>query len=364
MNISFVGLTDFAWSTEPRVQSLWVGDHDPRVRGFSIPNAELALDGAVDPYFKAAAYIVYKLDENGETGVELEEMYAQTSALPHNLQVKAGQYFVEFGRQNPQHPHSWAFGDQPLVLNRMFGPEGLRSQGVRASWLAPTPFYMEALVGVFNATGGTAYSFRSDESAEIHGGLPLDSAVAGVEDLLYVPRVAASFDIGETQTLLFGVSAALGPNSSGPDARTQIYGADIYYKWKSVRADKGFPFVAVQAEAIKRDYDVAERITEDADVLGEESLKDDGAYAQVQWGIRPLLVASVRGEFVNAGANAFVTESRLDRQRWSTGLTWFPTEFSKIRIQYNYDHRELLGVDHSILAQVEFLLGAHAAHKF
>src|ERR1700675_3206360 len=45
MNVSFVGLTDFGWSTEPNVESLQVGDHDPHVRGFSIPNAELALDG-------------------------------------------------------------------------------------------------------------------------------------------------------------------------------------------------------------------------------------------------------------------------------------------------------------------------------
>ena len=54
MNVSFVGLSDFGWSTEKDVQSLQLGDHDPLVRGFTIPNAELALDGAVDPYFKAS----------------------------------------------------------------------------------------------------------------------------------------------------------------------------------------------------------------------------------------------------------------------------------------------------------------------
>src|SRR5690242_15713840 len=38
MNVSFVGLTDVGWSTERDVASLQVGDHDPHVRGFSIPN--------------------------------------------------------------------------------------------------------------------------------------------------------------------------------------------------------------------------------------------------------------------------------------------------------------------------------------
>src|SRR5205085_4398928 len=118
-----------------------------------------------------------KLDREGETTVELEEMYFLTTSLPHNLQLKGGQYFMEFGRQNPQHPHSWGFADEPLVLNRMFGPEGLRSQGMRLSWLLPTSWYAEAMLSVANATGGTTSSFRSPESSEIHGGVPFDRDV-------------------------------------------------------------------------------------------------------------------------------------------------------------------------------------------
>src|SRR5829696_6819136 len=124
MNIGFVALADFGWSTEPDVGSLQLGEHDPAVRGFTIPNTELALDGAVDPYFKGFTNIIVKLNSEGETGVELEEAYFLTTSLPGNLQLKGGQFFTEFGRQNPQHPHSWAFVDQPLVLNRMFGPDG------------------------------------------------------------------------------------------------------------------------------------------------------------------------------------------------------------------------------------------------
>ena len=82
MNVSFVGLTDFGWSDEPNVAALQVGDHDPHVRGFTIPNAELALDGTVDPYFKGFANIVYKIDRLGETNVELEEMFLLSSSLP------------------------------------------------------------------------------------------------------------------------------------------------------------------------------------------------------------------------------------------------------------------------------------------
>ncbi len=366
MNVSFVGLTDFGWSSEPDVRSLQVGDHDPHVRGFSIPNAELALDGTVDPYFKGFSNIVYKLDTQGETGVELEEAYFLTTSLPGNLQLKGGQFFAEFGRQNPQHPHAWAFADEPLVLNRMFGPEGLRSQGMRVSWLAPTSWYTEATLGVFNSAGGTTFSFRSDESSDIHGGVPIERDVRNMGDFLVVPRLATSFDLSGTQTLLVGVSGAFGPNNSGSEARTEIYGADLYWKWKSVRAHQGFPFVSFQSEALTRRYTAATRVSSEnpAVFLPSESLRDGGAYAQVLWGIKPLLVAGLRGEFASGDPAPFAALSRANRYRVSPNLTWYPTEFSKVRLQYNYDHRAGLGIDHSVWMQFEFLLGAHAAHKF
>ena len=55
---------------------------------------------------------------------------------------------------------------------------------------------------------------------------------------------------------------------------------------------------------------------------------------------------------------------RLSRWRISPNLTWYPSEFSKIRLQYNYDDRERIGVDHSVWLQFEFLLGAHAVKVF
>ena len=366
MNVGFVGLADFGWSSAKDVSSLQVGDHDPLVRGFTIPNAELTLDGAVDPYFKGFANIVTKLDPKGETAIELEEMFALTTSLPGNFQIKAGQFLTDFGRQNAQHPHAWSFVDQPLVLGRVFGREGLRSQGIRVSWLVPTPWYTEAMVSVLNSAGGTTFSFRSDQSSEIHGGTPEDRPVNAIKDLLIVPRVATSFDLTSTQTVLVGVSGAFGPNNSGPSSTTQIYGADLYWKWKSARASQGFPFVSWQTEGMVRRYHAARRAAVDVPsvVLPAETLTDGGFYSQVLWGIKPRWVAGLRGEFVG-GSNAVVDlASRADRVRVSPSLTWYPTEFSKLRLQYNFDDRHGIGRDHSLWVQFEFTLGAHAAHKF
>jgi hypothetical protein len=366
MNVGFVAITNGGWSSEPDVESLQPGDHDPKVRGFTIPNTEITLDGAVDPYFKGFATILFKLNPEGETDVELEEAYALTTSLPANLQLKVGQFFAEFGRQNTQHPHSWAFVDQPLALNRMFGPEGLRSQGVRVSWLAPTPWYTEAMVGVANSFGGTTFSFRSPESSEIHGGEVAERGVRGLGEMLIIPRIATSFELTGTQTLLMGASAAIGPNNSGDDARTEIYGADVYWKWKSATAAQGFPFVSLQTEALLRRYGTDTRASADDPqiTLPAETLRDHGAYSEVLWGIRPRIVAGLRGDFASGDDAAFDALARADRYRVSPNLTWYPTEFSKLRLQYNHDHRSGIGRDHSLWFQFEFLLGAHASHKF
>jgi hypothetical protein len=369
MNIGFDGLADAGWSTNPNVMSLQRGDHDPKVRGFTIPQGEMSLDAVVDPYFRGFSNIVFKLDENGETGVELEELYVLSTSLPKNLQIKAGQFLTDFGRQNATHPHAWGFVDQPLVLNRMFGADGMRGQGVRLSWLLPTPFYTEAMVTVMNATGETAYSFITEESSDIHLGQITDRPIGSPKDLVYVPRLTGSFDLTDNTTLLVGASAAFGPNNAGPATRTSVYGADVFWKWKSPTAAAGFPFISVQAEAMARRYDADTRVgAEDpAATYPTATLKDQGGYTEVMWGIRPRIVAGLRAERVTGDPldiAGVVSETRVDRTRLSPNFTWYPTEFSKLRLQYNFDDRATFGRDHSLWLQFEFIMGAHAAHKF
>jgi len=365
LNLSLDAMGNFGWSTAENGE-IRTGHHAPLERGFSLRSVELALDGAVDPYFKGATMLALALGPDGETVLELEEACAQTTSLPWNLQVKAGQFYAALGRQNSQHAHEWAFVDQPLVLNRLFGGDGLRNPGAQLSWLAPTPFYSEVMLGVFNGAGETAASFRNEESVEIHRGTPVERGLRGPQDLLFVPRLASSFELSDTQTLLLGASAAFGPNNSGPHAATQIYGADLYWKWRPLNAEAGFPFVAFQTEALYRRYEAAARVSADDPLvtLPAETLGDGGFYSQLLWGFTRGWVAGLRGEFVSGDTGAFASEFREDRTRFSPNLTWYPTEYSKLRLQYNYDHRQTAGDDHSVWLQLEFALGAHPAHKF
>jgi hypothetical protein len=53
------------------------------------------------------------------------------------------------------------------------------------------------------------------------------------------------------------------------------------------------------------------------------------------------------------------------RNRWSAALTWYTSEFAKLRLQFNVDDSAALGRrEQSVWLQLEFNLGTHVAHKF
>jgi hypothetical protein len=369
MNISFDGLFALAYSSARDLDHVEVGDHDPQQRGFNARNIELAFDGAVDPYFEGFANIVFKLDNDNQTQVEVEEAFLQTTNLPFNLQLKGGQFFAAFGRINPTHPHTWDFADDPLVHGRLLGPDGLRGVGAQISWTLPLPWYSQLIFAVQNGRGSTGYSFRNPgDNGIFFGRMTTDRELRGLQDFVWIPRWENSVDLSPTQVVLAGVSGAFGSNETGANARTQIYGGDFLYKWKSAHAEGGFPFVKWQTEVMYRRFEAGRGMDDTFPVA--ETFHDWGMYSQVLWGFKKGWVVGVRGDYVDMQDSKFTDDlDRQSRSRISADLTWYPTEFSKIRLQYNHDFLEenffLAGRDvDSIFFQFEFILGAHGAHKF
>ena len=304
MNISFDSVFTLAYSTDPNLDQLEVGDHDPQQRGFNARNAELALDGAVDPYFEGFANIVLLLDNDNETEIELEEAFGQTTNLPWGLQVKAGQFFAAFGRINPTHPHTWDFADDPLVNGRFLGSDGLRGVGTQVSWTVPVSWYSQLIFGVQNGRGNTGYSFRNPGTDGVfYDRVTMDREATSLQDFAYLPRWENSVDLSPTQVVLAGVSGAFGSNETGANKTTQIYGADLLYKWKSPRAEGGFPFVKWQSEAIYRRYEAGRGADQSFPVA--ETFHDWGMYSQVIWGFKKGWTAGLRGDYLHMQDSAY-----------------------------------------------------------
>lgn len=349
---------------DDQIQILQGGAHDPQKNGFTVQNIELSMTAAVDPYLNGEAHLIYQLDAAGESKFELEEVFFTTQFLPAGFQLKGGHYFTEFGRLNSRHPHSWSFVDQPVINSRLLGGDGLRNPGVRLSWLSPLPFYSEFYFGIQNSNGETASSFLgSADETDFEGHPVVKNKVSEIGDLLFSTRWLNSVDLTPTATMNFGLSALFGPNATGESTRTNIYGIDLYMKWQPLSTVRGWPFVKWQFEWMKRNYE-AGAYDDGSTIVSEETLKDWGFYNQIVWGFLPGWVWGIRHDYAdgNGSGNSF---NRDRRNRYSTNLTWYPSEFSKLRLQYNLDDAQHLDKKaHAVWLQFEFMFGAHAAHKF
>ena len=381
IDISMDALFAGGWSTvnDNTLQNIQGGGHDPRKRGFTVQNVELSLTGAVDPYLKGEAHIIYFNDPlTGETRTELEEVFITTLSFPYGLQLEAGHFFTEFGRINPRHPHQWHWQDQPVINTRFFGPDGMRGPGFRLGWLMPLPWFSELHIGIQNANGETMASFLASE--EFFDERPIGNRpfvkqeVKALKDLVHLIKMDNSLDLAEDITAKIGISGLYGPNATGGNGETIIYGADLVLKWRPAEQVRGWPFLILESEIMKRDYKSAAYLDgsdpENVIDLQEETLKDWGFYAQILYGFMPRWAAGLRYEYATGSGESIDGRNndpfRDDRSRISPLLTWMLTEFSRVRIQYNYDHADHLPDKeaHSVWLGIEFMYGVHPAHSF
>lgn len=339
-DLSLIG--DFAAAAYSSTFTM-TGDHDPKENGFNLQALELAASAAVDPYFRFDSNLTF-----GNSGVELEEAYGTTLALPANFQVRAGKFLTRFGRFNPTHPHAWEFSDQPLVLGRFFGSDGNRALGVEVSNLLPfLPWYSEVVVSATDARGeGTSRSFLGKAS----------DPIKAPRDLQLTTALKQFFAVSDDLSLSTGLSGAFAPNPSGEGTRTEIYGADAYFKYRPI-TQASYTIVSLHLELLQRRYHTPGGV-----------FVDSGGFANLFYRFAYRWGAGLGAEYVTAAEN-HPLEGDPDvsgtQQRYKAALTFWPTEFSRLRLQYDLEPRGVRpNVGHAVFLTVEFAIGAHGAHKF
>lgn len=355
-DLSLIGLFSFSQFDNDNPLS-FSGGHDPKQNGFNTQQIELTFGSVIDPYFRGDASLVL-VPENGETKIEIEEAYATTLALPSNFQLKAGQFFNSFGRGNAIHPHAWNYVNKPLVLSRMFGGDGLRNPGLQLSWLTSLPWYSEVIFSSQNSNGETAVSFRPDGKMRT-----LDDSVA-------LLKWNNFFSLSETLSLNVGSSFLRGSNDASSSKNgTQILGGDIYFKYRNPGS---LSYFALQAEIIRRDYKTASGTIDDWGWYTELNYRLGDAWQRWMMGLRYDWVSGKQAGAPNTSPGELdpITNETPDRDvskrfRVSPVLTFYSSEFSKVRLQYDYDKPDSWGnPQHAVHLQLEFLMGAHGAHKF
>lgn len=327
--------------------------------GFSLDESELTLGANVDQQFYAQATFALA-DDAGETSIETEEAYFETLALPSGLKVKAGRFFSAIGYINEKHAHAWAFGDAPLIYRGLFGDQ-LKQDGVQLSWLLPTDSYV--LVGG-EAGNGVHYPAASNQ--------------VGIGD--WSAYIKTGGDIGPSHSWQLGLShwqaddiqgrANQGVNSPSFDGKSRIDGIDAVYKW-APDGNTQQQNLKLQAEYFRRSEDGMVNLNDTAQSStydGDQS----GWYAQAvyqfiqQWSVG-LRYDRVSGS--NSGndqavlADAGLLDNGHTPKRSSVMLAWRPSEFSRLRLQYNRDDSTPL-TDNQLFLQYTMVMGAHGAHSY
>lgn len=341
-DISFiidVGLGWFFWDDHVRQ-----GGHAIDENGFTFQGLEMAVSGSVDPYFR--------YDMNFEIShLHLEEAYITTLSLPINMQIRVGYMNAAFGRQNPQHLHTWNYVNPPLSHTRFMGEEHFSGLGVELSFLLPLPWYLFVGGQVLDTHPETAFRSTSFGTVDSTGSGKMD----GLEDFLYLARIENFFAITDDWSLSWGLNGAWGQSPWVPDNRVDLYGTEIYLKWRPISSGRDALAVALTLEYLFRR----------SQVPGDLVL-DHGGYAQLDVQFTRNWMIGLRGDYGDILDGISPDVSRLPRTQWrgSVSATLLPTHFSKFRVQYDVGREKGHDLYHGVFLQLEVGVGEHMAHKF
>ncbi len=333
--------------TQRNVEKATGGTFAGRENRFFPREIELSLFGQIDPYARGEVRI--EAAEEFEDGARdlhlgLAEAHMTLLTLPWGTQAKLGFMRNRFGLLNQLHLHDGPQIDRPNVLVKFLGEEGLRESGAELTWVPPLPFYLEALVGVFNGDNEEAFGRGSLKAPLVTG------------------RLRTFFELGDTSAIQFGFSGASGETED--KRRSTLAGFDLKYKltpegWRH-------PLLTIAGEALYGNRLV--NVFDDAGVGEERTRKRFGwyAYGEVQPWRRWL-----------GGIRYDSTQYPVDPGReWAVEpyVAFLPSEFLRFRLAYKHTERShrFMGPDDrgsasivdEFLFQMTFILGAHPAHPF
>lgn len=322
--------------------------------GFTVQEAEVGIQSVIDPYLRGDVFLTIPNLGN----LEVEEAFVTTTDLPADLQLKAGVFRSSISREVSQHLHLQDFTRRPLINQTLLGVDGLRAPGMQLNWLVPMPFYSLFLIEGFAVPS-------ADDPTE-----PLQTFGGGPKGQLTGTAAWKNFfTLGEDTSISWGLDYGQGRSSQAPNASTgiipignnlqsQIFGTDLYVKFKPPNVADGFYSFAWQTEYFQRH------------LIGDNTISDTwdgGMYTQFVFQVAQRWFFGVRGDFLGLPASQFVRPE----QRYSASITWAGSEFSKIRLYAEQDTvatadfpADSPASSTAVMLQMEVAMGAHGAHPF
>jgi hypothetical protein len=308
---------------------------------FSFREAEIGFQAPIDPYARADAFITF--GEGEEAGVE--EAYATFLTLPYNLQARAGQFRISFGKNNLLHRHALPQTDRPLVEVANFGDEGFAGTGVGVSYLVPNPWDQYLLL-----TGEVVNGL--EEPGEGGQGSPLAEPAPGrtLGDFAYIGHAQSFFDLNADNNIELGGSILANEPHNGTD--TYIYGVDLTYRWRPL-SQSGFHQFLWRTEGYFTHLDTHQE--------GRSVFNTAGFYSYGEYRLAQAWWVGNRVDWTEIPGTS-------TQKEWGVFpyVTYSPLEFGYFRLGYEFVRSDQLEKKDSnrVWLQYDFSIGPHAAHAF
>jgi hypothetical protein len=328
--------------------------------GMKLGESEIHLSANVDDKFHGSLTTSF-VNEDGSDGLEIEEAFLQTLpglGLPDGVSIKAGRAYWTLGYLNEQHSHADDFVDRPLPY-RVFLNNSYNDDGVEFSYVLPTDFYSEIGGGLFR---GDDYPFGSANGSD-NGAWSAFARVGG--DIAYNQTWRAGGYILSGQT----TGRASNEDVVNFVGDTSLYVTDLRYTW----APKGNPNneeLMLQGEYFWRNEDGTYEDTDASTGAVNFDSHSSGWYAQgvykfhPQWRVgyrysqlqAPDVLSGLSGSILDSGGH--------DPDAHAVMVDWSNSEFSRLRLQYNYESPANGKDDNQVLLQYIMSIGAHPVHKY
>jgi hypothetical protein len=322
----------------------------------ALRSGELAVTSWVDPRAWAYGIVVFAEDE-----VALEEAAVHYNGLGGHRVLRAGRFFVDFGKQMQAHEHELRTIERPAVLREYLGAE-LGGDGVQFDdWHAlGSSTVMRYSVGVFHTL--LAEADDADGSAP----LTFESERKQLDELGFTGRITAFTEVGASGTLQAGASARVIPDygfeldngASVGGLDNSVYGLDLTYGWtdetNTRRFTAGLEWLFDSGDTGAARDDQGTPLDESDDTIDVFDETVSGYYAYADWSWNPTQSAGLQHSWLELPQDGKPTLSELDLY-YSHNLS----EYGRLRFGLTFVDAEA-GTDEIVAAlQYTNIIGAH-----
>lgn len=291
---------------------------------------EFSFQSALDPYTRTKIFVTREEDfeiagaegeeEEEAGGFEIEEGYMYWVGLPGGFGAKVGKFRQELGLYNRWHTHALFEVERPLATTTFLGEDGLIQTG--ASVVLPSFTFGAATQTItLEATSGS-------NEALFDGG----------SQMSLLGRFQSFWDLGANAHLQIGASGLVGDNNE-TGVESKLFGLDFSFRWTpgGQQSQRELQF--------KAEWLFAERETPLAVTDGS------GGYLQVNYKLDRRWTLGARTDIVDQYAD------EPDAFQFVPSVTWWQSEWVRIRLQYNYLKFDGSGPNHTVLLQFVWAMG-------